>query len=136
MKEDADKQKGDKLPPLLPKTSRAAQYHEHVFLPTVGERLEQLYRLPLTIFVCGPSEESSPVTKKKLDTVNELRSRGHNALTGEEIVKQLKDKDLSSGRPLRPDNIYEIEEEANQIVFSEKLYVYKITKKVFPLFFS
>lgn len=49
------------------------------------------------------------MTKKKLDTVNQLRSKGHNALVGEEIVKQLKDKDQSSGRPLRPDNVYEIE---------------------------
>lgn len=40
MKEDADKYKDEKLPPLLPKTSRAAQYHEQVFLPKVGDRLE------------------------------------------------------------------------------------------------
>ena len=105
----ADEYKSKRLPPLLPKTSRAAQYHEQVFLSTLRDRLEQLNRLPLTVFVCGPSEESNPVTKKKLDTVNELRSLGHNALIGEEIVQQLKDKDKSDGRPLRPDNIYEIE---------------------------
>lgn len=108
MKDKAD-QKSEKLPPLLPRTSRAAQYHEQVFLPKLTERLEQLARLPLTIFVCGPTEESNPLAKKRLDTVNALRNLGHDALMGEEIIPKLKEEDKDVNRPIRPDNVYERE---------------------------
>jgi len=99
----------EKLPPLLPKSSRAAQYHEQVFLPKLTERLDQLSRVPLIIFVCGPSEQTNPLTKKKVDTINALRKLGHNAFTGEEIVDELREKDKSANRPVRADNVYEIE---------------------------
>lgn len=107
MKDNGDQ--GSRKPPLIPKTPTAAQYHERVFLPKLAERLDQLSRIPLGIFVCGPSEESNPLTKKKLDTVNELRALGHNALMGEEIVQELRERDKAAGRPLRTDNLYEIE---------------------------
>lgn len=109
MVEDIGEQESKKLPPLLPRTSKAAQYHEQVFLPKLTKRLEELSRIPLDVFVCGPNEASNPLTKKRLDTVNELRELGHNALMGEEIIPELKERDKAAHRPVRPDNVYERE---------------------------
>lgn len=98
-----------KLSPLIPKTTKAAEYHQQVFLPKVADRLQQLSRVPLSVFVCGPSSEADPLAKKKLDIINAFREKDYDAYTGEEVVKELKTRDTKAGRPVRTDNVYERE---------------------------
>jgi len=93
---------------LVPKSPNAKEYHKRVFLPRVAKELEKLNSLPVTVFVCGPTEDSQPLTRKKLDTVNALRELGHDVNVGEELVSELSNEDLNKGSPVQTANTYEL----------------------------
>ncbi len=95
--------------PLRPKTHKAAEYHSRVFAAKVEGKLEEMAKLPVSVFVCGPSEPQDLLCKKKIDIVNALRENSHDAMLGEEEVEELKQRDRASGRPVRLDNVYENE---------------------------
>jgi hypothetical protein len=96
-----------KSPPLQPRTSKAADYHEKTFLPKVASRLDELRRTPVSIFICGPSDANNLIHKKKVDTVNALRLQDFDAILGEEVVEELKGRDKKLGIPVQKDNVYE-----------------------------
>jgi len=97
-------EKGKHSPRLIPKTTKARQYHERYYLPRSSKAIDEINSQPVTIFVCGPSEKSNKLTLKKLDTINELRRLGHDANSGEELVSELKALD---GDGTRTANVYE-----------------------------
>jgi hypothetical protein len=79
-----------KIKKIIPKTSRAKEYHNRFYLARSLKVIEEINSEPVTVFICGPSqEEDKRLTTKKIDTVNELRNRGHDANTGEELVSEL-----------------------------------------------
>lgn len=95
-------------PAIIPKSQKAKEYHQRVFLPRVLREIEKMNTLPVTVFVCGPSEDSQPLTQKKIDTVNELRRLGHNAIMGEELVEELSKQDKDAGTSVKTANTYEL----------------------------
>jgi hypothetical protein len=88
-------------------TQKAAQYHSLVYMRNIAARLDELQQETLTIFVCGPSERSNPLTKKRYDTVNALRADNHSAIIGEDEVPRLIKIDEEHGRKPKPFNNYE-----------------------------
>ncbi len=96
--------KGERPPSLIPKTTKAREYHERYYLPRSVKAIGEINSEPVSIFVCGPSEESNRLTLKKLNTINELRRLGHDANSGEELVSELKALDVGG---IRTANVYE-----------------------------
>jgi len=97
-------EKGGGSPRLIPKTTKAREYHERYYLPRSAKVIGEINSQPLSIFVCGPSEKSNQLTLKKLNTINELRRLGHDANSGEELVSELKGLDADGTRTA---NVYE-----------------------------
>lgn len=91
-----------------PKSPKAKEYHQYVFLPRVLKELEKMNSQPLTVFVCGPTEDSQPLTLKKINTVSALRNLGHDAIVGEELVSELSKQDSVAGRPVQTAYTYEL----------------------------
>lgn len=91
------------VPRITPRTSKAAEYHERYFLAKASKVIAQINSQPLSVFVCGPVEKNE-LSKKKIDTINELRRLGYDANTGEELVSELNKIDRGSNRTA---NVYE-----------------------------
>lgn len=92
----------------IPKSSKAKDYHQRIYLPRVAKGLEEMRSQPVAVFVCGPTEESQTLTKKKIDTVAALRKLGHDANLGEELVAELSKQDADAGGPIQTANTYEL----------------------------
>jgi hypothetical protein len=95
------------LPPLIPLTVKAAKYQSIVFMREITSRLEELHQETLSIFVFGPNEAQNPLSAKRIETINSLRSLGHAAFTGEEMVPKLIEIDVKNGHHEKPFNYYE-----------------------------
>ena len=63
--EDTGK-KEDSYSVLVPKTPKAQEYHERYYHPRASKVLDEINSQPMTVFVCGPSEVSNPLTVKKI----------------------------------------------------------------------
>ena len=92
----------------VPKSLKAKDYHERIYLPRVAKALEAMRTLPVAVFVCGPTEESEALTRKKINTVSALRDLGHDASLGEELVAELSKQDADAGSPIQTVNTYEL----------------------------
>ena len=103
---------------LKPKTPQAAIYHETVFIPKILEMLNEATLLPLVVLVCGPNLGSeSPLGKKEKGDYQYSKRAGFDATTGEEVVKQLGEKDEAVHGYRKTDNVYEmIAAEASELV--------------------
>ncbi|MFC1921427.1 hypothetical protein ACFLYQ_06875 [Chloroflexota bacterium] len=93
---------------LIPKSAKAKEYHKRFFLARAAQEIEKLNSIPVSVFICGPSENSQPLTRKKVDTVNALRELGHDANIGEELVSELKIQDINTGNPIQTAYTYEL----------------------------
>ena len=93
---------------LVPKSAKAKEYHQRVFMPRVSKELEKMNSQPITVFVCGPTEDYQALTLKKIDTVNALRELGHDAIIGEELVSELSKQDSDAGSPVQTAYTYEL----------------------------
>jgi len=102
MEDNARNNQEDTTP--VPKTLKAKEYHERFYLVRSLKAIEQINSQPVTIFVCGPSEKSNPLTTKKNATIDELRRLGHDANSGEELVMELESLDAGTKRTV---NVYE-----------------------------
>ncbi|MBI4187882.1 MAG: hypothetical protein HY529_01615 [Chloroflexi bacterium] len=92
----------------IPKSAKAKDYHQRVWLPRASKGLSEMRSLPVTVFVCGPTEQSQALTRKKIDTVNALRKLGHDASLGEELVAELSKQDNDAGNSIQTANTYEL----------------------------
>jgi len=92
----------------IPKSPKAKDYHQRIYLPRVTKGLEEMRAQPVAVFVCGPTEESQALTRKKINTVNALRELGHDASLGEELVAEFSKQDADAGSPIQTANTYEL----------------------------
>lgn len=69
---------------LRPKSSAAEEYHETVFLSRYDEYLRSVEAIVLSVMVLGPKPGVGPIGEKRVDILNALRGRGHDAFFPEE----------------------------------------------------
>jgi hypothetical protein len=94
-------------PVIIPMTPKAIKYHNDIFA-SISKEVEKISSTPISVFVCGPSNGVQPLVQKKVDIINDLRKQDVTAIVGEEEVSQLKLKDREKGKPIQPDNAYEL----------------------------
>lgn len=104
---DEDKKQSKPALSIIPLKPQAIRYHNEMF-PKMMESVDQLTKTPISVFICGPSDETNPITQKKIDIINDLRGREVTALIGEEEVAVLKAHDREAGKMEKTDNAYEI----------------------------
>lgn len=73
---------------VVPKTKRAKKFHETIFLPIMKKILTEIKRTQLSILIWGPSKSNELMYKKRVDILNELRKKDHDAFFSEELTKE------------------------------------------------
>lgn len=71
---------------FVPKSTRAKDYHDNVYLPKMEKTLKEIEQLPLSIVIWGPdSSGESILYEKRVQILNELRKKGFDAFFSEEV---------------------------------------------------